>query len=387
MTTVDPQDLAAYLHATGWRRVATADVGTHWRFDEGGSSRNVAVPSRVLDRDSQAATIWATLGVLEQIEKRPAASIAASLLDAARDVVRIRLVAPELQNGEIPVRVAPDLALGSRDALAFAARAEVRTSPVYPSGTLPSLVDSFLDHAKVGATEPGSVVLTVRADIDEAGPEGQLSFLPEADRSPKSIPFERRALRRLVEAVGAAKSAVQRGLPEAALQETAYDDEIDKGLSANLCDALMRLSGPSLEVGADIELSVRWALSIPANEPSSKVRIASNEVRALKGVAEVLRKIQPLRNRIVTGQVREVAHAPEAPTGSAEMTAEMEGRALRVKVRLAGEDIPIAKEAHLRNETHELRVRGTLEKRGRLWEIEQPKDLAVVPISSSRATD
>ena len=83
--------------------------------------------------------------------------------------------------------------------------------------------------------------------------EDQVLFDPEGD------PPERAATRRLHEALGATRDAARQILDED-LGIEAFTDRADRGVSANLCEALVAVSGDS-RIPFDVRFT--WALARP----------------------------------------------------------------------------------------------------------------------------
>jgi len=374
LSSIDASAATAYLRLHGWSRAHEGELGTRWSFRVDGETRNLAIPTADLDAHDRDLMFTAALRVLEDVERRSADAIVRDLHHADSDVVRFHLVAPELSDGEMPVVAAPELLGGALEALTYAARAEVQPRAYYAGGKTPSTVKSFLDGARVGSTEKGSVILTLRSAVDEAQ-LAQTSLVSEAERPPSTVPFERRALRRLLDGVRAAKTAVHRDVVDVPADEM-YDDDIEAGLSANLCDALTHLGGHESEIGAEVEISVRWSLFVPSDEPESSVSVTSGEITNLGVVAERLRSFAAMENRTVRGFVKALQRPPGDADGVAQLLADVDGKTLTVRVRLAAADYHLALQAHDVNQ--EMEVIGTLEKAGKVWAMVAPTSVAVI---------
>jgi hypothetical protein len=370
--SVDPVAAAAYLRLHGWALTREGELGNRWQYRRDSLVRNVALPHPDLDELDRCLMLSSALRVIEEVEQRPATDITRDWRDGDSDLVSFRLVAPELVDGEIPLLAAPDMLGGALEAIQSAGRAEVAPRPSY-GGQLPSEVRTFLDGAVVTPAEKGSVILNVRSKVD-ASALAQMSFVSEADRPRDGVPFERRALRRLLSGVRAAKTAVHRDLTRA-VDLDAFDSDIDDGLSANLCDALGRLAGDTRELGARVEVGVRWSLFVPSDEPKTVVEVGRSELDALPTVADTLRNIQPLENVTLSGYVRNLDRNPGFSDGNVRLLVEIDGRLAVVRLHLDATDYERAIQAHTRNT--ELRFTGTLEKAGKIWEVSQPREISL----------
>ena len=82
----------------------------------------------------------------------------------------------------------------------------------------------------------------------------------DPDRNDRNAPIERRLTRRLVQALRAAREMVERS---AAREEGAFGELATKGVSANLCEALVRI----IEPFPTLDIGVSWAQTRPMPTP------------------------------------------------------------------------------------------------------------------------
>lgn len=360
---LDPGAAEPYLRAHGWELVHQGQLGNRWRLRGTGRARNVAVPLRDLDEADQARMFAAVLEVLADVERREPALIARDLSVAAFDVVEFRLIDEHLVRGEIPLRAAPELTGGALHAMQAAARTVITPRAHFVSGTLPAPVQRFVEDAVLAGTDRGSVILRIRAPaLEEPQPQTQIDGLTTLES------FGRRAVLQLLGGVNAAKDATHRDF--AAMDMDRLDRDIDEGLSANLCDALLHLSGGQSGLNARIGLRVRWALTQPTTIPASRVEMDEEEIGQLEAVADILKKIEPIPNRTIVGPVVQVRRPPNEPVGTAIIEADIDGKPRRVRIQLDPSDYEIAARANV--ERTEIRATGTLESAGTIRELTNP---------------
>lgn len=371
LSEIDPYATAAYLKLHGWDRVRAGELGDRWQLRAFPRNRNVALPHPELEPVDRALMMSSALLVLEEVEQRSISRIARDLLEAGSDIIRFRVSADALQDGEMPLSAAPEMLTGALEAIRAAGRAEIQTRAVYSGGQVPTSVKRFVDLARVGPTERGSVVLHVRSKVTPV-PLEQTSLVAEGDRPPSEVPFERRVLRRLLSGIRAGKTAVHREAVDL-VTEDALDEDIEAGLSANLCDALAQLAGEKEELGAHIEVGIRWSLFLPSDEPETRVEIGRSELDSLADVARRLRLIVPLTVNRQTGFVKELKRDPGDTDGTVRVLADLDGRSTVIKLFLAEEDYKQALQAHEQN--RELIFSGVMEKAGKVWEVAAPTEV------------
>jgi hypothetical protein len=356
---LDPRVANPYLKFHGWELASQGEMGDRWRLKTNGRIRNIAVPRLIADEPDRVDMLRTVLLTLAEIEERDPIAVALDLDSAANDTLEFRIVGAAFQRGEIPLPSAPDLTSGALEAMQSAARAEVSRRPYYGQGQIPAPVRSFLDHAKLIGTKKGSVILRVRPPAPPVVPQESFEGLS------KMPSYERRVIRRLVEGIRAAKTAAHRD--PAALTVDALDEDVDEGLSANLCQALSKLSGGETNAGESLSIRVRWSLAEPTDDPSTEVTVDRQELHRLVEVAEILRGIEPQPDATITGPVTQLKRDQGESEGRISLAAEIDGKVRTVHIAVSIEDYEKAAKAHLADK--EVEAIGTLERAGRSREL------------------
>lgn len=356
---LDPTAAEPYLRAHGWELQHQGSMGNRWRLREDGEIRNVAVPLRTLDGDDQSRMFVTVLQTLAEVERRSPFLVARDLREAASDLLEFRVIADSLEAGEMPLGAAPELTKGAYDTLLSVARAEFQRRPHYASGPAPAAVRSFVDQAKLTSTDRGSVILRVRA------PKPEEPSQPTLDGMSTLEPFERRVAERLIQATRAAKTAAHRD--PASEDPDIFDEDIEQGLSANLCDALLELAGQGSGLDARVAIRIRWALTRPLEEPESRVEVERGELAQLSSVAESLKLINPQPDTEVVGPVTRLSREPGDESGTVWLHADIDGKVRTVRLDLGRADYDLAMDAH--RDDREVRAVGTLERAGRIREL------------------
>jgi len=128
--------------------------------------------------------------------------------DAVRDLIRLRISAPEAVSGELPLAYARRALTSVQELLAAGARSAYSPIASFSRATTVRVVDRVLDNLTLGQTQAGSFVVQVYSPI--AG-DWQISALTDRDTPEKDIPFERQAVMRLADGAAAAKQIAELG--------------------------------------------------------------------------------------------------------------------------------------------------------------------------------
>jgi hypothetical protein len=346
LANVNPLDVAAYLRADGWRILETKPQrAAIWGKKVGSDAVEVLLP---LDRSLRdfAIRMGDVLATLESTEERSQLQIFGDLQTASADVIRLRVSDDDAADGTLPIEEGVALVSKARDLMVAAACAAVKPRARYHSRRFDKAND-YVDGLRLGQTERGSYVISVisRVTPSMTPPAGSIDHPPVIDE-----PFERQAVTTLTRAVSAASIAAS---DAAVTQDFArFNEVVDDGVSANLCDALVGLVGDPHERQRTLELSVSWSRSRPLQSiggltPPSRVKLSADVMPVLFEASRWFKEIAPLEDFDLVGQVIGThRHHEQAGPGRITVEAVVEDRIRNVTIELNEQDYAVALEAH-----------------------------------------
>ena len=311
---------------------------------------------RALGRLGDYASVVATLiDTFASVTERGELSVYRSLATADRDVVRVR--AAESDDGSVTLNDGLDLIGGARDLLLSAACSLDEPLLVYRAGARREAAD-LLKRMRLGQTHQGSFVVTLLTPVV---PPWMPALFPDPDD--RNAPVERRMTRRLVEAVTAARQATERA---AAGDECAFEETVANGVSANLCEALVRIIEPfpTLDVG------VSWARTRPVAATGAVARFGRADAALLREAARSLRERAPRPEVRLHGFVRLLKRGEAEDDSTIRLATDIDGQPQSVVAVLERADYERAVQAH---KDHALVVlAGDLERTGQRWKMLNP---------------
>ena len=325
------------------------------RTSTSGESRpEIIVPrtERLGDYASVVATLIDTFaGVTGQDEL----GVYRSLTIADRDVVRVR--AAESDDGSVTLNDGVDLIGGTRDLLLSAACSLGEPQPVYRAGANREAAD-LLKKMRLGQTDQGSFVVTLLTPVV---PPPMPTLFPDPDD--RNAPIERRMTRRLVEAVTAARQATERA---AAGDDCAFEGTVARGVSANLCEALVWIIEPfpTLDVG------VSWARTRPVAATGTVARFGRADAALLREAARSLRERAPRPEVRLHGFVRLLKRGRAEDDGTIRLVTDIDRQRQSVVAVLEQADYERAVQAH--KDRALVVLAGDLERTGQRWRMLNP---------------
>ena len=301
------------------------------------------------------------LAVLAAAEERSQSQVYRDLLTVTADVIRIRIAGPDLADGSLPIEEHAQIAQKARDLVLAAACAATAPRPVWPTRK-PIQAMEHVRRVRVGQSERGSYIMNV---ISRVPPllHAQNGQLFETDE-----PFERQATQMLARSLHALDQAAQQA---AVTQEMeAFDEAVNHGVNANLCDAVVGLWGGD-EARHDLEFAFSWSPTRPVDPDAIKrVAISSDRVPVIREASKQMRERSPLEDFELTGPVVKLERTDGSAMGRVTLMGIIDDRQVRVALDLAGEHYQLAVDAH--GNGHTLRTTGTLTREGRGLVLKDP---------------
>lgn len=353
LLVVSPTALSSYACAAGWIRRDTYRV--HSNIYTGEDKPEIIVP-RTDHLGDYASVVAELIRIFAEVGDEDETSVYRSLVTTDRDVVR--LLVGESEEGSIKLNEGVGLIQGARDMLLAAACSLSQSKAAYRAGANRDATD-LISKIRLGHTDRGSFVVTLLTPI--IPPPVPLLFPDESDLD---IPIERRLTARLIEALTAIRVAAEE---TASGDRDAFRDTTKSGVSANLCEALVKIIGsfPTLDV------SVSWAQIHPNPGSNRTVRFGSKDEPLLRQVARAFREHAPQPDVQLIGNVRLLKREEDEEDGTIHLNTLINDKQQSVIVSLGREDYDQAVQSH-KDQTWVI-LSGDLERMGQRWRLLNPR--------------
>jgi hypothetical protein len=359
-----PLEVAAYLRAKGWRKDAELNgKGTLWLWPpEGGNEFDIALPAR-RDLGDYVLRIAEVLHTLASAEGRSQLDVLRDIHTVASDLIRIRTPNRDSEDGSLPLDQAVTFVERSRDMMLAAACAALDKRPVYSKRKAQQAMD-YIGNVRMGQTERGSYVLTILSPVPPELKPTHPMLLP----AEPVAPYERQVTRTLMDALkamgDAAGAAAQQG------DMAPFQMAVSRGVSANLCDAIVGLLDVSAGDGLDIQMA--WSRTRPVEDTQpSRIQFGNDSRPFIAEAARVFRETTSVDDFEIEGIVTRLNREPTAISGEITITGNVEGRMRRLSLTLDEPTYRQATEAHTNRKT--VRCTGELLKEGRGYSLQNPR--------------
>ncbi len=352
LLAVSPAAVSAYAAACGWKRQDTyrrhSDVYTR----DGQPEIIVPRTERLGDYASVVATLIDTFA---RVSEQDELTVYRDLVTADRDVIRVR--PSESEGGSINLEAGIDLLGGARDLVLSAACSLHEPQAAYRAGANKEAAE-LSKQLRLGPTDQDSFVVTLLTPVLQS-PIQAFSLGPHEQGGP----IARRMTTRLVEALTAARQAVERA---AAGDDASFDRTVARGVSANLCEALVRLIKPF----SMVDVGVSWARTWPKEKPHTVIRFGQSHTDFLHEAARLLRERVPQPDVRLHGWVRLLQGGEDEVDGTIRLVTDIERQRQSVVAVLGQVDYARAVQAH--REKALVVLTGDLERRGQRCRLLSP---------------
>ncbi len=292
---VSPSALSAYARAAGWKK--QEPYGDHSDVYVRRRAPEIVIP-RTAHLGDYADVVSRLIEIFAEAAETDTLSLYRDLVTADRDVVRVR-AAPEGADGSVTLNDGVSLITGARDMVLAAARSLWEPRPLYRARPNREARD-YMRQVRLGQTEQGSYVVTLLAPVVPPPTQQAAPFDSAAD----DPPVERRVTKRLIEALTAAREATER---TSAGDADAFPNAVERGASANLCDAAATL----IEPFGGIDVGVTWARTYPAETARETVRFGASDAPILREAAQRFRERELRPEVSLIGRREAVRHFQE----------------------------------------------------------------------------
>ncbi|MBU6535566.1 hypothetical protein [Streptomyces mayonensis] len=288
--TLGPDTLRRYLSGKGWRadrELSGTELWERYVETEPDQPYEVLVPAeRRRDYPGRVADILETLAL---VEARPPADILREMRLPPSDWQFLRLVPPG-PSGTAPLLDLVSALSGLRELHTAAASSALTPQRVQP-GQKPQAVKDHVAAVRLDQTRVGSYVVAAHTPLPPAPDPAPWPSLFDDDAfsdgpgSRRPEPFPRTVSRTLFAGVTCAHAAAEETLRRDSLAD--FASYADAGLSANLCEALVKIAG---EERRRFSLSFAWSSDVRMEQASPPVELTRAHLEVLEVGAKDLRE-------------------------------------------------------------------------------------------------
>lgn len=323
----------AYLVSKSWfMNGGLSSVGTLWHRKDN-ESAEVVLPKHPGIREFRKHFNGA-LTTLSEFEGRSVAEVVADVVRMSSNLITVRVIGADTANGTIPINDGVLLFSKAKDLL-YAAALSMYSKRKQFSGQLPKDAKAYVDSLLLGQTEIGSYVVNVIAPLPPPRPAQDTGAGPE-------VPVAEAVTLNLVHGLEAIAKATTEFADSRSFK--VFDAAVERGVSANMCDALIGFSG--FERNRDFEVRISGAAG-PMFEGETKVfKFDADAVVAVQKASDYYKGDYTLDHRNIWGFVKKLDRPKGQDVGTITVEAAVDGVERSIKIMLNPDEYHQAVLAH-----------------------------------------
>ncbi len=350
-----------YLAKNDWKKVEDLKKCQLWSFED----HEFYIPNSDKYADFHLR-ISEMIKKLQDIENRDLIYIIDDINDSRSDILRVRVDDLFTQEGTMLIEKAGKFINETLNLIRYSASAAEQKRKYYKSQP-PKIVKDYLDNnVRMGQTERGSFVIKIISNI----PVVELENTQEEFKGMKKPPFQREVIKTLAIALESTKKLIDQ------TKDTRSEEYIlrtvEKGVSANLCDALDSLT--NVVSNQDVEFSFAWSPIVEELELlPRKLTFNNSNSEYLRTVSEVLKKEDSETTKRISGQVVSLHREPGEESG--EITIKDNETGHKYRIELSDDVYSKAVEAHKKKSLTS--CNGEIERRGNTYSLKNVEDIEI----------
>jgi hypothetical protein len=364
LESITPDLLKSYLESENW--IKDGDISNQaniWHRDNDESyTHEVIQPIDSNIRSYEQRLIEAIKSIAE-FENRGFSSVVDDMTNFSSDLVKVRVIHPDVEGGTIPLEDGVLLIQRSRDLLIASTLSTFKKQKVF-NGSRSQDVQNFLGKLKLGQTEIGSFVVNLISPIEVSTDHQQDDFDTSLTRS-VSVNLAR------------SLTAISKAVDKYANSKSIFDFEetVNKGVSANFCDALIGLSGRAKARRFSIKIKTGRLEAEPITFADS-YEFSPQSIPNLEAASEYFKGRYTVKNFQVLGLVSVLKHLPNDDYGQITVKALIKDKLKSITIQLPLDEYWQAFEAHKADE--EVTCYGTLNVSPKSAQLLEPRGFEVV---------
>lgn len=333
--TLLPSQLSAYLAHQGWFEDGElGEIVTIWHRNENEYLDFEILQPKTTDIKDYHQRVCDLVEVLSEFEQRAIDGIVNDLNNFYADVIKIRVIHDDVEGGSIPLNDGVLLFEKAKELLVSVVRSTYNKRKYFSGGKLTEDIAEYLSNMRLGQTEHGSYIVNLIAPIIHKDGE-------QEDLVKTSV------TRAITENLSRSLTAIDNAIEEYKRTQStnSFDGAVDNGVSANLCDALIGISGETKD------RDIRVVVSLSAVEESidgAKLehKFDSTSVPYLQIASDYYKEKYVLYDQVVYGLVTKLSHEEEEDVGTVTIEATVNDVDKSVSIELSIEEYWQAHRAH-----------------------------------------
>jgi len=363
--TLLPNQLSEYLMSHGWTEDGKlGEVATIWHRKENEYQNFEILQPLTNGLKDYPQRVYDLIEVLSEFEQRAFFEVVNNLNNFHEDVIKIKVIHEDVEMGSIPLNDGVLLFEKAKELLVSVVRSTYNKRKYFSGGSLSEEITEFIESMRLGQTEHGSYVVNLIA--------------PMSDQEKDPQELSKVTVSRLVsETLTRSLSAIDESIKEYIRTErnSSFDRAVEQGVSANLCDALIGISGKTR--ARDVKITISMS-KVEGELDSIRLehQFSSSQMPYLKIASDYYKEKYVILDQVVSGLVTKLSHEDEESVGTVTIDATVNGIDKSISIELPINEYWKSHSAH--KKLHVVECRGDLQVTSRSAKLLNVKNFRII---------
>lgn len=361
--TLLPSQLSGYLTSQGWVEDGElSEIAAIWHRKENEYQGFEILQPLTTDLKDYCQRVYDLIEVLSEFEQRLFFDVVNDLNNFHSDVYKIKVMHDDVEGGLIPLNDGILLFEKAKELLTSVVRSTYNKRK-YFRGDKSSEITEFIESMRLGQTEYGSYVVNLIAPISHKEDQQDLS----------KVSISRLVSETLTHSLSAIDESIKEYIHTG--RNSSFDRAVEQGVSANLCDALIGISGKTRSRDVKITITLSRAEG-ELERDQFEHQFTSSMVPYLQIASDYYKEKVVLLDQVVSGLVTKLSHEEEENVGMVTIEATVNGVEKSVSIELPTDKYWQSHRAH--KMLHIIECLGDLQVTSRSAKLVNVKDFRVI---------
>lgn len=323
----------------------------------------IALPARESYKDFYIV-LNEIINTLSVIEDKDINDIIKEILTVYSDRIEFRIKSAISEDGKLPLNYASQCIEGLKDLILYSACAEKTVQPVCARAT--EYAKKYLENFKLAQTEMGSFVINIETKVVDEKLKDEMLF---EDLEPP-FPMEHKIIERIATGMKQVNECIENKKKLSDITEDGYKT----GITANMCEAFLKLKPDSADIEIDTTIRYASALTKLANN-ENHITINHLHFSAFNEISKIYRDTIEVKDEVIRGTIKSLS-SKEQNTKYISLTTNYNGKERNINMELSEADNKLACDAYKYERSVE--VSGELDMSNHVWTLNKIKYFKVL---------
>lgn len=326
------EQFARYLTAKSWQIAFELEYVVIWQKDLGHRILEVTLPKPIAeDRED----VWQkALEKLAKIEEKNVETLKLNISNQYTDKLSVRVVGESVKDGTIPLDDGVKLFEKTKHLINALALSAKNKKAVFGHNSGGKNVAEFMSQVRLGQTQIGSYIINLSYPVENIEVKDQNEII-------QAISFSRSVSHNLVNSLKKLKEKIT----HYENNPTSFAELIPEGVSHNLCEAIIGLSGPEQQRKVEIKLQA-GEINDEAMPDEVDILFDQNEIKVVQIASKYYQGEYTLPHYEIIGKIVGLHSSNLADGGYVQVPCKIENKTVEIRIDLLPEQYQLAAEAH-----------------------------------------